>query len=214
MLKEESTERGVTYIGYKCNVDCCLCYYKFEPKFLRSLKDIKIDIIKQVKLYGLKYTDITGGEPTIQPDLPKFTRILKEKGYRVKLDSNGLLPETLEKCLPHLDYVAVDVKTSPQHYPELRAKSIEGLLKTIRILKRGPVEHEFRCTTVPGFVDEETVPKMGEMVEGARRFTFQQFIPGDTLDPSFSTKTPFSREQITQLADIMTSYVEEVTLKV
>ena len=157
---------------------------------------------------------ITGGEPTIHADLPGFSRMLKEHGYLVKLDSNGLLPEMLEKCIPHLDYIAVDVKTSPELYPKLKAESIDGLVKTIEMLKRGAVDYEFRCTAVPGFVDEDTVPRMGEMVEGAKLFAFQQFIPGDTLDPAYNFKTPYTEERISQLADIMASYVEEVTLRV
>ncbi len=157
---------------------------------------------------------ITGGEPTIHADLPGFSRMLKEHGYLVKLDSNGLLPEMLEKCIPHLDYIAVDVKTSPELYPKLKAESIDGLVKTIEMLKRSAVDYEFRCTAVPGFVDEDTVPRMGEMVEGAKLFAFQQFIPGDTLDPAYNFKTPYTEERISQLADIMASYVEEVTLRV
>ena len=157
---------------------------------------------------------ITGGEPTIQEDLPRFSRKLKEHGYLVKLDSNGLLPEMLELCIPYLDYIAVDVKTSPELYPKLKAERIDGLLKTIKMLEKSAVDYEFRCTAVPGFVDEDTVPRMGEMVEGARLFAFQQFIPGDTLDPAYNSKTPYTEEHISQLADIMASYVDEVTLRV
>jgi len=123
-------------------------------------------------------------------------------------------PAILEKSLAHLDYVAIDVKTSPDLYPRLKAESVEGLLKTIHILKKGSVDYEFRCTAVPGFVNEEIVHRLGEMVEGARRFAFQQFIPGDTLDPAFNSKTPYTKEKISQFADIMTGYVEEVILRV
>jgi pyruvate-formate lyase-activating enzyme len=59
-------------------------------------------------------------------------------------------------------------------------------VKTIEMLKRGAVDYELRCTAVPGFVDEDTVPRMGEIVEGARLFAFQQFIPCDTLDPAYN----------------------------
>ena len=157
---------------------------------------------------------ITGGEPTINTDLPDFLRKLKKHGYLVKLDSNGLLPDMLEKCVPHLDYIAVDVKTSLKLYPKLGSESIEGLVKTIDMLKQGVIDYEFRCTVVPGFVDEETVPRMGELVEGAKLFVFQQFIPGDTLDPAYNIKTPYTKKRISQLADIMASYVDEVSLRV
>lgn len=199
-----------------CNLRCPYCHnwrlvLNTTGPFL-SDKDV-LQILEDRRRF-VDAVVITGGEPTIHADLPKFSRILKEHGYLVKLDSNGLLPEMLEKCIPHLDYVAVDVKTSPELYPKLEAESIEGLLKSIKMLKRGTVDYEFRCTVVPGFVDEEIVPRMGEMVEGARRFAFQQFVPGDTLDPAFNSKTPYTKERISQLADIMASYVEEINLRI
>lgn len=199
-----------------CNLRCPYCHnwrLVLEPTgpFLSDKETLQI---LEDRRRFVDSVVITGGEPTIQADLPRFSRMLKEHDYLVKLDSNGLLPEMLERCLPHLDYVAIDVKTSPELYPRLKAESVEGLLKTIHILKRGAVDYEFRCTVVPGFVDEDIVPRMGEMVEGARRFAFQQFTPGDTLDPSFSSIIPYTKEQISQLADIMASYVEEVSLRV
>jgi len=199
-----------------CNLRCPYCHnwrLILEPTgpFLSDKETLQI---LESRRRFVDAVVITGGEPTIQADLPKFSRMLKEHNYLVKLDSNGLLPEMLNKCLPYLDYVAIDVKTSPALYKRLKAESTEGLLKTIKILKRGTVDYEFRCTVVPGFVDENIVPRMGEMVEGARRFVFQQFIPGDTLDPSFSSIMPYTNDQISQLADIMDNYVEEVTLRV
>jgi pyruvate formate lyase activating enzyme len=92
--------------------------------------------------------------------------------------------------------------------------SVEGLLRTISLLKRGSVDYEFRCTVVPGFVDEGVIPKIGELVEGASRFAFQQFTPRDALDPAFNSTTPYSKEQISSFADTMSSYVKEVILRV
>jgi len=199
-----------------CNLRCPYCHnwrivLKYKGPFLSEEDTVRI--LEERKKF-IEHIVITGGEPTIQDGLPGFISRLKSLGYKVKLDSNGMLPGVLVESLSHLDYVAVDVKTSLDLYPRLEAESVEGLLKTIHALKNGSVDYEFRCTAVPGFVNEETVHKMGEMVEGARRFAFQQFIPGDTLDPDFNSKTPYTKEKISQFADIMTSYVEEVILRV
>jgi len=199
-----------------CNLRCPYCHnwrivLEYNGPYL-SEEDAVKTLEKRKKF--IEHIVITGGEPTIQEDLPGFLSRLKALGYKTKLDSNGMRPEVLEKSLAHLDYVAVDVKTSPDLYPRLGAESVEGLLKTINILKKGSVDYEFRCTAVPGFVNEDIVHRIGEMVEGARRFAFQQFIPGDTLDPSFNSKTPYTKEKISKFADIMASYVEEVSLRV
>ena len=199
-----------------CNLRCPYCHnwrlvmnppgpFLSEKEALQILEDRKNFIDSVV---------ITGGEPTIHQDLPEFIQTLKEHGYKIKLDSNGLNPEILKKCIPHLDYIAVDVKTSPELYPKLGTTNIDELLKTIELLKNNTINYEFRCTTVPDFVNEETIPKMGELIKDAKLFTFQQFIPGDTLNPSYNTKKPYTEKQITHLANIMTNYVKKVTLRV
>jgi len=199
-----------------CNLRCPYCHnwrivLEYNGPYLSEEAAVKI--LEERKKF-IEHVVITGGEPTIQDGLPGFFSRLKSLGYKTKLDSNGMRPAILEKSLAHLDYVAIDVKTSPDLYPRLKAESVEGLLKTINILKKGSVDYEFRCTAVPGFVNEEIVHRLGEMVEGARRFAFQQFIPGDTLDPAFNSKKPYTKEKISQFADIMTGYVEEVILRV
>lgn len=199
-----------------CNLRCPYCHnwrivLEYNGPYLSEEDAVKT--LEERKTF-IEHVVITGGEPTIQEGLPGFLSRLKALGYKLKLDSNGMRPEVLEKSLAHLDYVAVDVKTSLDLYPILKAENVEGLLKTIQILKKGSVDYEFRCTAVPGFVNEDIVHRIGEMVEGARRFAFQQFIPGDTLDPAFNSKTPYTKEKISQFADIMASYVEQVTLRV
>ncbi|MCK4438119.1 anaerobic ribonucleoside-triphosphate reductase activating protein [Candidatus Bathyarchaeota archaeon] len=199
-----------------CNLRCPYCHnwrivLEYNGPFLSEEDAVKT--LEERKTF-IEHVVITGGEPTIQEGLPGFLSRLKALGYKLKLDSNGMRPEVLEKSLAHLDYVAVDVKTSLDLYPILKAESVEGLLKTIHILKKSSVDYEFRCTAVPGFVNEDIVHRIGEMVKGARRFAFQQFIPGDTLDPAFNSKTPYTKEKISKFADIMASYVEEVSLRV
>lgn len=199
-----------------CNLRCPYCHnwrLVINPSgpFLSEAK--AIEILEERREF-VDAVVITGGEPTLHRDLPLFLHTLKELGYSVKLDSNGILPEVLRECILHLDYVAVDVKTSPDLYSKLGAESVEGLQNTIEMLKHTNIDYEFRCTVVPGFVNEETVPSVGEMVEGASLFVFQQFVPGDALDPGFNLVKPYSKERISRMGDIMKSYVEEVDFRI
>ena len=157
---------------------------------------------------------VTGGEPTIQEGLPGFLRTLQEGGFSVKLDTNGMRPDVLGECLDLVDYVAMDFKTAPGRYGELGGGSSEALLESVGLLLEGGVDYEFRCTAVPGFVDEGAILEMGRAVSGARRFVFQQFVPGDTLDPGFRDVTPFSVGVIEGFGELMESYVDEVVLRV
>ena len=160
-----------------------------------------------------KYVDavvVTGGEPTLHRELPKFLKKLKEREFAVKLDTNGFFPDVLEECLPYVDYVALDVKTSLEKYQLLGAKEVTGFLRTLEMLKTGKVEYEFRTTVVPGFVDTEDLARIGELVKGAKAFAFQQFVSGDTLDKDLSTLKPYAQETIAKYAEAMGNYASMV----
>lgn len=157
---------------------------------------------------------VTGGEPTIQAGLPDFLRRMQKEGFSVKLDTNGMRPDVLRECLGLVNYVAMDFKTAPGRYGELGGGSSEALLESVGLLLEGGVDYEFRCTVVPGFVDEGAVLEMGRAVSGARRFVFQQFVPGDTLDPGFRDVEPFSKSVIEGFGELMAGFVDEVVLRV
>jgi len=199
-----------------CNLRCPYCYnwrLILEPGGPFLSEEEALQILKSRR----KYVDavvITGGEPTLQKDLPQFLRRLKENGFAVKLDTNGFFPDVLSECLPYVDYVALDVKTSPEKYVLLGARDISNYLYTLEMLKRGIVDYEFRSTVVPSFIDEEDITKIGELVKGAKRFALQPFIPGDTLDKKFDSVQPYSNEKIAQFADMMKKYANEVIFRI
>jgi pyruvate formate lyase activating enzyme len=199
-----------------CNLRCPFCHnwrivLDPQPPFLTEETALKI--LEDRK----KYVDavvVTGGEPTIHKETPKFLKKLRERGFTVKLDTNGLDSRALEECLPYLNYVALDVKTSLDKYRRLGAKEYGELLRTIDILKTGNVEYEFRTTVVPGLVEIEDVRKICEVVKGAKIYAFQQFVPGDVLDKQFDTLVPYSREIMSSYADVMKEYASEVILRI
>ncbi|MEM2888109.1 MAG: anaerobic ribonucleoside-triphosphate reductase activating protein [Candidatus Bathyarchaeia archaeon] len=199
-----------------CNLRCPFCYngrliIDPKPPFLSEEDALKI--LRSRK----KYVDavvITGGEPTLNSDLPDFVQRLKNEGFAVKLDTNGFLPDVLEKCLPSLDYVALDFKTSLEKYRLLGAANTKNLLRTIELLKNGNVDYELRNTVVPLIVTEDDVPKMGETVRGIKRFVFQQFNPSEALDEKFRSLKPYPPEVIKSFGRTMEKYVDEVILRI
>jgi len=199
-----------------CNLRCPFCYNRrliIDPKPPFLSEEDALEILLSRKRY-VDAVVITGGEPTMNRDLPEFIRKLKENGFQVKLDTNGFYPETLRESLPYLDYVAMDVKTSLEKYKLLGAKDTENLLRSIQIIMEGKVDYEFRNTVVPRIVDEEDIIKIGKMVEGAKRFAFQQFRPGETLDEAFNDVKPYTDDIIIKFSKIMEKYVSEVILRI
>ena len=199
-----------------CNLRCPFCHnWKIvtEPEEPFLSEDEALEILKKRQSF-IASVVITGGEPTFQEGLPDFLKKLKEESFSVKLDTNGMSPDVLRECLGLVDYVAMDFKTAPGRYGELGGGSTEALLESVGLLLEGYVDYEFRCTVVPGFVDEGAVLEMGKAVSGAKRFAFQQFNPGDTLDSGFRDVTPFSVGVIEGFGELMGSFVDEVILRV
>ncbi|MGD8565309.1 MAG: anaerobic ribonucleoside-triphosphate reductase activating protein [Candidatus Bathyarchaeota archaeon] len=195
-----------------CNLRCPFCHnwrIVLDPKPPFFTDEMVIPILEKRR----KYVDalvVTGGEPTMHSELPIFLKEIKKRGFSIKLDTNGFFSKIFEECLPYVDYVALDVKTSMEKYRLLGAEDTTELLRTIKTLKTGAVEYECRATVVPGFVDLNDVLKMGEIAAGCKRFVFQQFIPGDTLDQRFNEVRPYSLEVIESYIKVMKQYVTEV----
>ncbi len=199
-----------------CNLRCGFCHnwriaVDPKPPFLQEAA--ALEILESRK----KYVDavvVTGGEPCMHKELPKFLAKLKERGFTVKLDTNGFYPAVLEECLPFVDYVAMDVKTSLEKYKLLGTKDTTGLMRTVEILKTGKVPYEFRTTVVPEVVTAEDVVCIGEIVKGAKTHVFQQFVSKDTLDKHFACLKPYAPEVFDEFAGTMRKYAEEVLLRV
>jgi len=156
---------------------------------------------------------ITGGEPTMHDDLPNFIMKLKKKGFQVKLDTNGFYPEVLQACLPFVDYVALDIKTTTEKYFALGAKTTIGLLYSINMLKMGKIPYEFRTTIVPKLITAEDVPQIGELLAGGNNLVLQQYNSEDTLDKAYEKIEPYSAEEIKKIAKTLEKFIKKISLR-
>ncbi|MGB9960287.1 MAG: anaerobic ribonucleoside-triphosphate reductase activating protein [Candidatus Bathyarchaeales archaeon] len=195
-----------------CNLRCPYCYnwrivVDPKPPFLNE--ETALQILEERKRY-VDAVVVTGGEPTIHKELPKFLKRLKEKGFAVKLDTNGFNPKVLEESLPYVDYVALDVKTSLGKYGLVGAAGTAELTHTMEVLKAGKVEYEFRTTVVPKLVEEEDIAQIGEAMKGAENYALQQFIPGDTLNEEYKSVKPYPPETLEKMAETIRKYVNNL----
>ena len=90
------------------------------------------------------------------------------------------------------------------------AERIADIAVKIRILDRDTSKN----ISLFNVKDKEDIPKIGEIVRGGKRFAFQQFVPGDTLDKTFNTVKPYATAVVASFADTMKKYVTEVVLRV
>lgn len=138
---------------------------------------------------------VSGGEPLLQPDLADFLRAVKDMGYRVKLDTNGGLPEKLAALVAEdlVDYVAMDIKNTWARYAETTGVTnldTTPYIASAEFLLAGHVDYEFRTTVVRELHTFDDILAIAGELGGARRYYLQAFVARDTVrDASLSAYT-------------------------
>lgn len=132
---------------------------------------------------------ITGGEPTIQPDLADFCRQIRRLGLFIKLDTNGTRPQVIELLIAAglVDYIAMDIKAlldDEKLYATLSGANINMhcIRQSLKIIASSGVEHHFRTTIVPQLLSEESVTAIAQSVPTGSRHIRQEFRPEHAQD--------------------------------
>lgn len=135
---------------------------------------------------------VSGGEPTLHSELPELLERIKALGYAVKLDTNGYRPAVLEALVDRglVDYVAMDIKSGPEHYSRTAGVAelhLERIERSIRFLMEGRVDYEFRTTVVTPLHDDASIEGMARWLQAilpgrkAKRLFLQPFTDRDTV---------------------------------
>ncbi len=160
---------------------------------------------------------ITGGEPTWQPDLPEFIHKVKNIGFLVKLDTNGVNPEALKKIIDRrlVNYIAMDVKAPLEKYREVININIDTrkITASIALIMGSGVPYEFRTTVVKSQLGEKDILAIGEMIKGAGRYVLQKFLPAQVLDKTFLTRTPYPDEDMQRMCMALQDMVNECRVR-
>jgi len=209
----------VFFVG-GCNFRCPFCHNPSLVLRPGELPDIgserALDLVEERKGF-IDGVVVGGGEPLLYPDLPGFLRAVKDIGLATKVDTNASLPDRLEKLLEQglVDYWAVDIKTSPAKYGSAAGVdvAIEDIMASIGLLKSYGARVEFRTTCVPGIVDPDDIPGVGEMIRGSDLLVLQPFNPEVTLDPSCGKIRPYTDGEMEDLAELARGYVKRVIVK-
>ena len=129
---------------------------------------------------------VTGGEPLLQSDAGEFIAKIKALGYKVKLDTNGSFPDRLEEILKsgNVDYVAMDIKNSPEKYAEtvgIPGFDVSKIQRSIEIIRSSGIEYEFRTTVVAPLHNGESIAGAAQMVKGSPKYFLQNFVDSGNL---------------------------------
>lgn len=159
---------------------------------------------------------ISGGEPTIYPDLPQYIALLRDMGYDIKLDTNGTNPDMLQHLINNrlVDYVAMDIKNSLDRYATTAGVShidTDNIVRSIALLEGSDIDHEFRTTVVAEYHDSDSFVGISQLIAGADKFYLQKYSDnGQTFDNTLTAPTD---DQLEQYADIVRTTVSTVTIR-
>jgi pyruvate formate lyase activating enzyme len=131
---------------------------------------------------------ISGGEPTIQPDLATFLYKVRTMGYLIKLDTNGSRPEVLTKLLEEdfVDYIAMDIKAPRYRYDEIAGahlSDVKRIPESIALIASSGICHEFRTTVVKLLLSYFDVRMIRACIPQGSPHRLQKFYPEHALDP-------------------------------
>ena len=176
-----------------CNFECPYCHnpdlVKCGPMASLSLNGEEVFEFLERRKGFLDGVVISGGEPTLQKDIVRLCKKIKEMGYPVKLDTNGSRPQIVKKLVEGdlVDYIAMDIKTDPIRYSPVIKKEIDpdSLLSSIRTIMNSALPYEFRTTCVKPIVDAGVVENIAKTIKGATLYALQRFNNNGVLHPEF-----------------------------
>ena len=218
-LLDYPTKVAATIFFGGCNFRCPFCHNMdlvLHPEHGLSLSEEEVLSFLRSRQGILDGVCITGGEPTLQKDLPLLIEKIKQLGYCVKLDTNGTNPAMLQELTDRelIDYVAMDIKAAPKDYARVCNVSNPGLSfveESIARLLAGKIPYEFRTTIVQEYHDEAGMREIGEWIRGADAYFLQSFKDSDFV-PDHDLH-PCDKETLLRFQEILTPYVQSVTLR-
>ena len=197
---------AATVFTQGCNMRCPFCH---NPELVRdegvaSSSALETDAVLgelEARRGFLDAVVVTGGEPTLQPELLAFIEDLRRIGLLIKLDTNGLRPDVLDELLGRglIDYVAMDLKSPLDRYAEFAGVPVEPeKIKRSMALSRTAPAYEFRTTVAPGL----TLEDLRSILDGLQpidAYYLQVFrVPEEKglVDPQWAERQALSSDEL------------------
>ena len=202
-----------------CNMRCPFCHNSdlvLHPSIAPKIPWEEIVAFLKRRQGILDAVCISGGEPTLMPDLEDKIREIKSYGYRIKLDTNGSRPDLIKRFFEEglVDHFAMDIKNCKEKYGETIGVPNVDLTPfeiSVDYLIHSGASYEFRTTSILEFHNEESFRKIGEWLKGADKYFLQKFKDGDNCIKS--GLTPVFDETAKGFAEIIRPYVKNVALR-
>jgi pyruvate formate lyase activating enzyme len=187
-----------------CSFRCAFCHNPELIPMEGKTRIIEDELIVKLEA-NRKMVDavcITGGEPTLQADLPRFMKRLKEAGFKIKLDTNGVTPSMVRKIIDEklADYFAMDLKQRWEKYDEVIRVGAPGLIErakeTFHLIQDSGIPHEFRTTILPHSHTEDDFMTMVGYLKPSEKYFIQETRFDVTLEPNLLRQKSFDTDEL------------------
>lgn len=202
-----------------CNYRCPFCHNAslvMCPQDQPVIAEEEIFALLEKRRGLLDGVAITGGEPTLQKDLPRFMEKVKNMGFAVKLDTNGSDPVMLGSILDAglADYVAMDIKTSRENYAAVTGRAdcdTAAVEKSAALLMEGGTDFEFRTTVVDELHTPADFERIGRWLAGDEKYFLQGFRDsGDLICPGLHG---CSREKMDSFRSLLLPFIPRTEIR-
>ena len=158
---------------------------------------------------------ISGGEPTLHPDLPNFIKKIKKMGYLIKLDTNGTNTDMVKYLVENhlIDYIAMDIKNSMEKYPTITGKMVDisSIENTIQYIMTCGIDYEFRTTLVAEYHTIDDIESICQYIAGAKRYFLQKFV--DNAECIKGGLHEISKSEAYQFLDYVQHFIPNAKLR-
>lgn len=179
------------------------CLYCYNPEIVNGKGKLSYDdalgfLERRIGL--LDGVVLSGGECTLHKDLPGFITRIKERGFKVKIDTNGSAPVQLEKLITSglVDYVALDFKAMPSAFRRITESNLFAQFEdTLSLLLQHGLDFEVRTTVHSELLSRNDLAAMATYLQNkgySGHFYIQNFV-NDT--PTLSGIGPSGRKLVT-----------------
>ena len=194
-----------------CNMDCWYCHNRSLWKARNLIHQAYVFDYLDKRRRFLDGVVISGGEPTLHKDLPDFINRIRDMGFLVKLDTNGLKPDVVSSLLQNVDYVAMDLKAPPGGLHRAVSGDIDDtpIWQTADLLMSSTVNYEFRTTFMP-LLTVADITVIAQRIKGAKKYILQQYRKTESiaLQPD-----PHSADTIKKAAQAAREFIADVTVR-
>lgn len=152
-----------------CPWHCTYCFNKeiISPRTKGSIPFSEVLTHLNKRKGILQGVVFSGGDALLQGETTlQSMQLIKDMGFEIGLHCDGAFPNSLEKALPFLSWVGMDIKALPQDYNHitLRQNSGNQAYKSLDILLQSDIPFECRTTLSKDSIQAKSIFQIANLL--------------------------------------------------